>query len=471
MALQSRPKTQSKPSFLTSSGTFLLVFLGLLFGGALLPLATGLSLPIAWLSCGLVSLLFLLITRTRVTSFLTANLIFISGMLIVMDETSRSAIGSPAWNQALGGLVVAVWVAGLLYIVLASLVRLFGHQKVQRYFPPRVVGPTLMLAGLAALPFLVETTVISPVRDLGVSAYKSWVIFGCALVATLLFFFFKKTRKMFRLMPAAMGLSVGLISALLLDGIELLFLSKDLSQTLLLGPLGDIPQSLPIFVFQDLETYFGFWSYVHFDATALVAIVPLVLIAFGVHLTVVEPTHNPQNPDQNAQPGIDRILVGEGICTMASGLLSGIPVGVKLAHEKKVSKHSVLPILLACLAVLILSLFGFFSYFQEIFPTPIIGGTLVGVLLTIILQGFKLAFPKSAPKTFKNLIFPMVILLVGVAAITLFFIHSIFNLWSDIFVPWGILLAPLSVVVVLAFLVNTLLPFQAKVSSNEPASR
>lgn len=466
--LAPQKKLQKRP-FLRKIGTFLLVFSALFFGGALLPLATGLSLSIAWFSCALASLLFLFITRTRGTRFLTVNLLFISGMLIVMDEQARSSLGSPAWNQAVGGLVVAVWVAGLLYIVLASLVRLFGKHKMDRYFPPRVVGPTLILAGLAAIPFLIETNVVAPIRDFGASGYKFWLLFAVTVIPSVVIFLFKKTRKISRLVPAGVGLVTGLLTALLLDGIELLWISKDLSQTLLLGPLSQISPNLPVFVFQDLETYFGFWSYVHFDAQALVAIVPLVLIAFGIHLT--SESKDPVETGSVAPLGTDRVLVAEGICTMASGLLSGMPVAVNFVDESDEQKHSVWPFLVACFALLILSLFNVFTGIQGIVPTPIVGGTLIGVLLIFVFQGYELAFQKGVGQSWKNRLFPIAILVVGMAGTVFYFIHSLFNLWSSLFSPWGILLAPLSIVVILSFLVNAFLPPQAKVSSKDVSTR
>lgn len=468
MAVQASPKTLPKSRFAHGIASFALYLLALIFGSIILPLATGLSLPIALLACGVASFLFLLISRGKMSFFLTANLIFLPGILLIMDEESRRTVGSVAWNQAMGGLVVAVWVAGLLYIVLASLVRLFGVEAIRRYFPPRIIGPLVLVAGLTALPSIFETMVIAPYRDGGASVYKSWILFAVAFAVTVVFYSFKKSRKVFRLVPAAIGLVSGFLVALLLDGIELWFLSKDISQTLLVNAFVHPASFFPLFLFQDAETYFGFWSYVHFDVNALLAIVPLVLIAFGVHLTTIERIDNHTQTTILSQPGVDRTLVGEGICTMAAGLLSGMPVSVASGNETMTKKEGGapwIPLVIACVVVVALSLFGYGAFLQSVFPMAIVGGTLFGILGFVAFRGGQITLQKNPKKDWKEYVLVGFIILLGLGLSAIQFINSMLRIWDDIVLPGGLLLSPLSLLAVVAFLLNLAIPFEKKTYS------
>jgi len=459
MSKKGQKVTPNKPFSLKPVVAFLLYLFALFFGSALFPLATGLSLPIALISCGVGTLLFMVITRGKMTFFLSANWMFLPAILLIMNPDAAEAVGSFAWNQAMGGWVVAVWIAGLIYIVLASLVRLFGADKVARFFPRRLIGPLVIVAGLTAMAGIFESDIISPIRDFGASAYKTWIIFGVSLLSTLLFFAFKKTRSVFRLAPAGIGVIAGLLTTLVLDGTELLFLSKDLGQTLLLGPLSQGSGQASLFVFQDLETYFGFWSYLHFDWSSILSVIPLVLLAFGVHLVTVDRMDKKAETTLATEPGIDRTLVTEGIFTMASGLLSGVPMSLALGNDTllrndKPSRQGAL--ITASLVLILLAIFEYGTFLQSVFPRAAVAGSLLGVLGFIALRGIALTFPHGFKISKGNLVLALLIVAFGLGLSGLEFYNSLTHRLDAFLIPGGILLSPLSVCVALFFLVHVI---------------
>ena len=433
---------------------FLLYLFALFFGSALFPMATGLSLPVALISCGIGTLLFMLITRGKMSFFLSANWMFLPAILLIMNPDAAQAVGSMAWNQAMGGWVVAVWIAGLIYIILASLVRLFGMDKIARFFPRRLIGPLVIVAGITSMATILEYHVFSPVRDFGASPYKTWIIFGVSLLATVLFFTFKKTRSVFRLAPAGIGMVAGLLATAVLDGTELLFLSKDLHQTLLFGAFAQGSSNPALFVFQDLETYFGFWSYLHFDWNAILSVCPLVFLAFGVHLVTMDRIDRKAETTLAQEPGIDRSLVAEGICTMTSGLLSGVPMSLASGNDTllKKNKPSYQAALVAASVVLILlAVFEYGTFLQNIFPRAVVAGSLIGTLAFIALRGVSLTFPTGLKIGKINWAWTLLIVVLGLGLSGVSFYNSLTHVWDAILIPGGLSLAPLSVIVFLAF--------------------
>jgi len=117
-----------------------------MFGATVLvPALTGLSVSATLLFAGLGTLLFHLLTKMKVPAFLGSSFAFIGGYAAVVALGSEQGLSQA---QSLPYACIGVFCAGLVYLILAALFKMFGVRKVMRYFPPVVTGPIIISIGL-----------------------------------------------------------------------------------------------------------------------------------------------------------------------------------------------------------------------------------------------------------------------------------------------------------------------------------
>ncbi len=125
-----------------------------MFGATVLvPLITGLSVSTTLLMAGLGTLLFHLVTGGKVPAFLGSSFAFLGGFAIVAPKLADANGELTVPNvqmlpYACGGVVAA----GLVYVLVAGLIHLFGVNRVMRFFPPVVTGPIIISIGLILAP-------------------------------------------------------------------------------------------------------------------------------------------------------------------------------------------------------------------------------------------------------------------------------------------------------------------------------
>ena len=128
-----------------SLGTPKMLILGLqhlfaMFGATVLvPAITGLNVSTTLLFAGLGTLLFHLVTGRKVPAFLGSSFAFLGAYGLI----TASGQNIPLTYSSFG-----VAAAGLVYLVLALLFKVFGARKVMRFFPPIVTGPVIIAIGL-----------------------------------------------------------------------------------------------------------------------------------------------------------------------------------------------------------------------------------------------------------------------------------------------------------------------------------
>ena len=116
-----------------------------MFGATILvPILTGLDVSNTLLFAGLGTLLFHLITGGKVPAFLGSSFAFLGGYAAVAPMIDDTLPNTELLPYACFGVACA----GLVYAVLAALVRAFGAEKVMRFFPPIVTGPIIIAIGL-----------------------------------------------------------------------------------------------------------------------------------------------------------------------------------------------------------------------------------------------------------------------------------------------------------------------------------
>ena len=402
-----------------------------MFGATILvPILTGLDVSTTLLMAGLGTLLFHLLTKFKVPAFLGSSFAFLGGYSAVKDMAQKGA--DPASMLPYACLGVAC--AGLLYLVLALIIRTIGVEKVMRFFPPVVTGPIIIAIGLGLAPAAVT------------NCSTNWIL---ALVALAVIIYFNIWgRGMLKIVPIVLGLliayAVGLIlyfiaqaNPSLVQDVPWLF-----SGSAVTDATGTITGYNPIFDFSSVNkvagniaaghifgeegligspikwgnTVFGGvdWSNGGLIASAIVAVIPISLATMMEHIGGISAISSTVGKNFIADPGLHRTLMGDGLATAVASLFGG-PANTTYGENTGVLALSKVydprVVRIAALFAVGISFFPMVSCLIGSIPLCIIGGisfVLYGMIAAIGVRNVvenKVDFTKS-----RNLIIAAVIL-------------------------------------------------------------
>ena len=328
-----------------------------MFGATVLvPTLTGLSVSATLLFAGLGTLLFHLLTKRKVPAFLGSSFAFIGGYAAVAPMLED---GSPN-EEMLPYACFGVALAGLLYVVLSALFKVFGTKKVMRYFPPIVTGPIIICIGLT-----LSSSAITSCRDnWAIAIIAIAIVVGCNIWG----------KGMVKIIPILLGVvgSYGVAAICQVTGMNTMDPAKiqALSEAAWIG--------LP-FRFED--TLFGLFSRPDLDTgmllTAAVTIMPLALATMVEHIGDMCAISSTCGRNYLQDPGFHRTLLGDGLATTLASIF-GAPANTTYGENtgvlalSKVYDPKVIRIA-ACLAIL----FSFSPKFEALIsamPTATMGG-------------------------------------------------------------------------------------------------
>ena len=245
-----------------------------MFGATvLIPFLLGLNASVTLFLMGVGTLCFHLVTKGKVPVFLGSSFAFVSPILAI---TATYGI-----LYAHGGLVIV----GVIYMVLALVIYVFGVDKVVSFFPPVVVGPIIICIGMGLAP-----------AGVGMSS-DNWflaIVTGIIIVIVALF-----TKGFFKMIPVMCGLAGGYIVALVTGNVDF-------------APVGAAAWvGLPPFVFGK------------FDMGAILIIAPIALVTAVEHIGDIAANSAVTGRKYMADPGLHRTMLGNGIATAISGFFGG----------------------------------------------------------------------------------------------------------------------------------------------------
>ena len=318
-----------------------------MFGATVLvPTLTGLSVSATLLFAGLGTLLFHLITGGKVPAFLGSSFAFLGGYAAV-KAMPQFADGTMNWIPYAG---VGVAVAGLIYVVVAGLFKIFGAQKVMRFFPPIVTGPIIICIGM-----ILANSAIN-------NCSNNWLIAILAVVIVVAFNIWGKG--MFKIIPILLGV-VGSYAVAAVTG------QVDFTPVKEAAWLG-----LP---FQWKDTAFSLFG--GCDGTLLlnciITVAPIALATMMEHIGDMSAISSTVGKNFIADPGLHRSLLGDGLATTIASLF-GAPANTTYGENTGVlalSKiYDPLVIRIAAVLAIILSFSPKFEAVINTIPTGIIGG-------------------------------------------------------------------------------------------------
>ena len=327
-----------------------------MFGATVLvPALSGLDVATTLLFAGIGTLLFHLLTKGKVPAFLGSSFAFIGGYNAVRT-IGTNADGSAIYNNdLLAYACFGVAIAGLMYIILSTLFKIFGVKKVMRYFPPIVTGPIIIAIGLT-----LSSSAITNCR-------ANWLV---AVVAILIVIGFNMWGKgMAKIIPILLGVLGSYIFALIVDPAERASVAAAVSSAKWFG--------LPIFWKNSVFHLFAgpvdsgvLWS-------AVLTVVPLSLATMVEHIGDICAISSTCGKNFMVDPGFHRTLLGDGMATSLAALF-GAPANTTYGENTGVLALSRVydprAIRLAALYAIILSFSPKFDALVNSIPTAIVGG-------------------------------------------------------------------------------------------------
>ena len=257
-----------------------------------LPLSTQTTLFFA----GFGTLFFHLCTKLEIPAFLGSSFAFLGGFSAMANlDTGKYAAMAPGekLQYACGGIVVA----GLLYVILALVVKVVGVHRVMRFWPPVVTGPIIILIGLNLAP-----SAVSMPPPAGGWRWSPWRSLAANIWG----------RGMVKIIPILLGVVGGYVAALLAGMVDF----TGLSGSTLLGrephPLGLQP------FFTDFSG-----SVAKFDLSAILVMAPIAVASMMEHIGDISAISATVGENFIEKPGLHRTLVGDGVATALAGLFEG----------------------------------------------------------------------------------------------------------------------------------------------------
>ena len=343
-----------------------------------------LSIQTTLFFAGIGTLFFHVCTKMKVPAFLGSSFAFLGGFAAMgaMDQGIYATMeASEKLQYACGGIVVA----GLLYVVLAAIIKVVGVQRVMHYLPPVVTGPIIILIGLNLAP--------SAVSNASTCWWLALVAMGIIIVCNIW------GKGMVKIIPILLGVVGSYIVALIAGKVDF-----------------SAMQGVDIIGLQPFFTNFG-GSIAKFDISAILVMAPIAIASMMEHIGDMSAISATVGDNFIEDPGLHRTLIGDGIATSLSALFGG-PANTTYGENTGVlvlSKvHDPRVIRLAAIYALVLSFSPWFAAFINSIPAAIIGGVsfiLYGMISAIGVRNVvenQVDFTNS-----RNLIIAAVILVCG----------------------------------------------------------
>ena len=332
-----------------------------MFGATVLvPALTGMSVSATLLFAGLGTLLFHFLTKWKVPAFLGSSFAFIGGYQAIAPMIANEDGSLSSNTEMLPYACFGVVLAGLLYVVLAALFKVFGTKAVMRYFPPIVTGPIIICIGLT-----LSSTAITNCRS-------NWAIALVAIAIVVVCNIWGKG--MVKIIPILLGVvgSYGVAAVCQAAGMEVMDPAK--VQALLDAPWIGLP-----FRFED--TLFGLFSRPNVDSgmllTSAVTIMPLALATMVEHIGDMCAISSTCERNYLENPGFHRTLLGDGLATSLASLF-GAPANTTYGENTGVLALSRVydprVIRIAAGLAILLSFSPKFAALVSAMPTATMGG-------------------------------------------------------------------------------------------------
>ena len=349
---------------------------------------TVLTIPVALVASGIGTIIYILCTKKKSPVYLGSSFAFIT------------PVAAAYMKGGISGAMTGIMVVGLIYIIIAIIIKFVGKDWLEKLLPPVVIGPMIMIIGLGLAPSAISQIGLTSGTELDVKVLVVAVVsfLVTAVVMT-------KAKGFLRVIPFLIGILAGYIMAVILGLIDF-------------SPVGDASFfSMPKFVipFKDYSLNFG----------AIITIAPVALVTLCEHIGDHTSLGNIIGKDLIKDPGLDRTLLGDGIATFVAGFFGG-PANTTYGENTSVvgmtKVASVKVIGLAAIIAILVGFLGKFTALVSTIPNAVLGGVSLLLYGFIAVNGLKVLIKNQVNfENSKNIIVAssMLVLGLGGAAISI----------------------------------------------------
>ncbi len=381
-----------KPKFLQIIVFALQQLLAILAATIAVPMlvGNGMSTSAALFGAGVGTLIYQFFTKFRSPVFLGSSFAFIGSML--------AAFAGAGSFVALGyaGIIIGALFAGLVYVLIALIVKLVGTKWINKLMPPVVIGPTVALIGLSLAGAAIKDVFsYGPVDGNGafIMGPNAWASFICAMVTLIVVIlcsvYGKKTIK---LIPFIIGILAGYLVALIFTVIGIKT-GNDAIKLIDFGVFSNISfLAVPEFTF--LTAYKGIGQLTsQYIATVAVAYVPVAFVVFAEHIADHKNLSSIIEHDLIEDPGLSRTLLGDGVGSIFGAFFGGCPnttYGESVGCVAITKNASIVTILTTAVLAILVSFVSPFVAFLDSIPGCVMGGVCVTLYGFIAVSGLKM---------------------------------------------------------------------------------
>ena len=379
-------------------------------------IGNGMSQSAALFGAGVGTLVYQLFTKFRSPVYLGSSFAFIGSMFAAFGGAASASAGY-------AGLLIGAAFAGLVYVIIAAVVKFVGVKWINKLMPPVVIGPTVALIGLSLAVNAVNDLTVGKVMVDGVSACSPYVALIIGIVTLFSIFAFSVYGKgMIKLIPFVLGILVGYVVACIFTVIGIATNNVAL-QVVNFAAFKDMTLfAVPDFSF--IEALKGVKEIDGaFIATVAVAYVPVAFVVFAEHIADHKNLSSIIGQDLLEEPGLHRTLLGDGVGSIAGAFFGGCPnttYGESVGCVAITRNASVITITTAAIMCMVISFFGPFVTFLSSIPNCVMGGVCVALYGFIAVSGLKMIQQVNL-NAGKNLFVVSAILIPGIGGLSVSF--------------------------------------------------
>ena len=379
-------------------------------------IGNGMQPSAALFGAGVGTLVYLLFTKFKSPVFLGSSFAFLGSMAAAFAGAASVSVGY-------AGLIIGAFIAGLVYVIIAIIVKIAGVKWIDTLMPKQVIGPTVAIIGLSLAGnavgdlqkggYAVEG---APTANVLIAVLIGLVTLAVTMLCSA---YGKKTLK---LIPFIIGILSGYAVAAIFTAIGIAT-GNDALRVIDFGVFANMTiVEVPEFTFMT-----AFKGVKDVDATYIASIAmayaPVAFVVFAEHIADHKNISSIIERDLLEEPGLHRTLLGDGVGSMVGAFFGGCPnttYGESVACVAITGNASVVTIFGAALGAIIISFVSPFVRFVNSIPPCVMGGVCMALYGFIAVSGLKMIKDVDLGKN-KNLFVVSVILIAGIGGLTLTF--------------------------------------------------
>ena len=385
----------------------------------------GMTASAALFGAGVGTLVYQLFTKFRSPVFLGSSFAFIGSMVAAFAGATSMQLGFL-------GLIIGALCAGLVYVVIAIVIKFAGVKWINKLMPAAVIGPTVALIGLSLAGAAIKDVFSYGPQD-GNGAFimtgNLWVSFICAMVTFVVVVLCSTYgKKMTKLIPFIIGVLSGYAVALVFTGIGYAA-GVDALKIIDFAPFKALVAdgvnlstfiAVPKFTFVEALKGVGEFN-MSYLATVAVAYTPVAFVVFAEHIADHKNLSSIIDKDLLEEPGLHRTLLGDGIGSVAGAIFGGCPnttYGESVGCVAITRNASIATITTTAILSILISFVSPFVAFLDSIPGCVMGGVCITLYGFIAVSGLKM-IQKVDLEDHANLFTVSVILISGIGGMAM----------------------------------------------------